>query len=168
MKTYTIEEAILDNSLVTPGFVYVVRDGKVIFYVGISQSPTFRICQHVGIADAHSLYCSPQKFIEEMGTGKTEIYKLSCSQVGSCIIDNAPDSLSWSFDIYEKSDAIETMSRAGYFEIFPNLLLLMEQDWYDQRTLVEDELIKTLKPCLNRIGNVNGTPLPEKYYTCLW
>lgn len=163
MKTYTIKEALLDDSSTIPGFVYVVRDGEVIFYVGISQSPTLRICQHVGMADAHELYCSPQKFIEDMETKKTKSYRWTCSPVGSCILDNAPESLNWSFDVYEKADAIEVIKRIGYAKIFPNLLPMMEHGWYDQRQLVENALIDELKPCFNRMGNNHPSAVPDRY-----
>lgn len=163
MKTYTIKEALLDDSDTTPGFVYVVRDNDFIFYVGISQDPTFRLCQHLGIADAWRCNYPRKMLIQEMEAGKQNITMIFCSSVGSCIRENAPESLSWSFDIYEKSDAIEVTKRAIHGEELAHALLLMERDWYKQRKFIESTLIQELKPCFNRTMNNHHTLLPERY-----
>lgn len=114
MITHTIREALLDDSSITPGYVYVVRDGEVIFYVGISKDPTFRLCQHLGIADGWDTYTYPRKnLIQDMETGKRDAGIVMCSSIGLCIRENAPDSLDWSFDIYEQQDAIDVIKRTN-------------------------------------------------------
>lgn len=135
--------------------MYVVRDGDVIFYVGVSQSPRFRLCQHLGIAGPHSFYRSPEKFIADVEAGKADV--LGCSQVGRCILDNAPNSLQWAFDIYEQADASAVLQREDPTRR-PS-----PQNWYSQRTWVEDALIRELRPYLNRMGNPHERELPEKY-----
>ena len=167
MITQTIREAIMGDSALAPGYVYVARDGAVIFYVGVSNDPTFRLCQHLGIAGGWSSYTYPRKkLIQGMEKRDLSIFAIAGfrgSQLGTCILNNAPESLEWSFDIYEKEDAIAVIKRSPLAIAFPRMLELMEVNWYEQRTLVENALIEELKPYLNVMDNAHERNLPEKY-----
>ncbi len=163
MIKQTIREAIMDDSAIIPGYVYVVRDGDVIFYVGISRDPTFRLCQHLGIADGWNAYTySRKRLIQDMENG-ADTSGFFGSQVGACILNNAPESLGWSFDIYEKEDTIAVIKRTNLAQAFPRMLEMMEVNWYEQRTIVENALIEELKPCLNSSNNAHERNIPEKY-----
>jgi hypothetical protein len=168
MRTQSIRSALTAQDDIIPGYVYVIRDGEVIFYVGISGDPQFRLAQHLGLADSHNRYFTPvEAFIKRMETGKSEMldaFRLGASPVGDCIIDNAPTSLDWLFDIYEKEDALAVLDHAGMLTQFPHLHKMMEINWYEQRSLVETNLIDQLRPCLNRMGATHySNPIPEKY-----
>src|SRR6266704_664484 len=160
MITQTIKEAIMDESTITLGYVYVVRDGDVIFYVGASQDPTFRLCQHLGIADAWSYSYSRKRLIQDMQSG-ADTSGFFGSQVGICLLNNAPESLAWSFDIYEKEDAIAVIKRTDLAQAFTRMLEMMEVSWHDQRTIVENALINELKPCLNSNNNAHERNIPD-------
>lgn len=166
MFTQTIREAIMDDSPLLKGYVYVVRDGDVIFYVGVSRDPAFRLCQHLGIADGWSTYTYPRdKFLYGLEKEPEAIARAGfrMSQVGRHILDNAPDSLAWAFDIYEQEDAIAVIERTEKARAFPLMLETMKINWYEQRTIVESELIQQLKPYLNNSLNTHGQSMPEKY-----
>lgn len=162
----SIRETILNDDSCIPGFVYVVRDSDVIFYVGLSNDPTFRLCQHLGIAGKWNVTMPCELLVQAMEQRNEEVIALAhfrSTQVGKAILDNAPESLSWSFDIYEKDDAIAVIERTPLPQALPALLDMMHVNWYEQRTLVESALIEQLKPCLNVIMNERGGRLPEKY-----
>lgn len=164
MITQPIREAIVADHPIIPGYVYVVRDGEVIFYVGVSNDPTYRLAQHVGIASARNVYLYPRKkFLQDMEEGKADLSTLPCSPVGACIRSNAPASLEWSFDIIEQADALAVVTRAGLTQQFPRLLAMMERDWSEQRTMVESALIEELQPYLNDRLNAHERPLPSHY-----
>jgi hypothetical protein len=167
MITQSIKEAILADRHTIPGYVYVVRDGSTVFYVGMSKDPEFRLCQHLGIADAWNTFTySRQKFLLEMEKDASLLPSFyGMSQVGVCVIDNAPSSLAWSFDIYETQDAIDVIKIAGLDKEFPRMVGMMEISWYDQRSIVESNLIEQLEPYLNSQLNSNERDLPERYRT---
>jgi predicted GIY-YIG superfamily endonuclease len=163
MITRTIREALLAEEIVITGYVYVVRDGNVVFYVGISRDPIFRLAQHLGIAGRHNYTYPRKQLIQDMEQGKQDTALFVRSQVGDCIRQNAPESLEWSFDIYQKADAIAVVTRAGLTQTFPQVLSMMEIDWYAQRTLVENALIDELHPFLNSQGNEHERTVPARY-----
>ncbi len=164
MITRTIREALIAEEMFIPGYVYVVRDGDVIFYVGISRDPTSRLAQHVGIADRWGTYTyPPRKLLQDMEQGKPDTALFVRSQGGTCICENAPASLEWSFDIYEKADAIAVLERTGRMQMYPLLRKRMEVDWYEQRSLVESTLIQELQPFLNNQLNEHERPIPARY-----
>lgn len=167
MITQSIKEAILADRPTIPGYVYVVRDDNTVFYVGESKDPEFRLCQHLGIADAWNTFTyPPQKFLLEMEKDASMLPSFhGMSQVGACIIDNAPSSLAWSFDIYETQDAIDVIKCAELDKVFPRIVGMMQISWYDQRSIVESHLIGQLKPYLNSQLNRNERDLPGKYRT---
>jgi hypothetical protein len=88
---------------------------------------------------------------------------LRCAQLGDCIRSNAPESLDWSFDVYEKDDAIAVIQRTALPKKLPHLLEMMEHSWYEQRSIVESALIQELKPYLNNQLNGHERDLPERY-----
>lgn len=165
MITQTIREALLDESVTIPGYVYVVRDGEVIFYVGISQDPAFRLCQHVGVAGAHDYIYPREILLQKMERGPSLANAYPGSPIGATILENAPESLGWSFDIYEKEDAIDAIKRIrpDLVQLLPHLLEMMAVEWYEQRAIVESALIEELHPCLNWMGKRYSNPLPSRY-----
>lgn len=167
MIMQTIREAIMDDRAISPGYVYAARDEDVVFYVGVSKDPTFRLCQHLGIADGWNNYAYPRKkLIQGMEKRDLDIFAIAGfrgSQLGTCILNNAPESLEWSFDIYEKEDAIAVIKRTSLAQAFPRMLEIMEVNWYEQRTLVENALIEELKLYLNVMDNAHERGLPGKY-----
>ena len=70
MITQTIKSAIMEDSDIIPGFVYVVRDGDNIFYVGQSKDPYDRLPQHLGLLDRYGNFDYPRKkFIQTLERG---------------------------------------------------------------------------------------------------
>lgn len=49
MLTFTIREALEGTYNTTDHYLYLYRDGEVIFYVGRSISPFDRMMQHLGL-----------------------------------------------------------------------------------------------------------------------
>lgn len=68
------------NNYQADHFLYVIRDGDVVFYVGISESPDDRVMSHMGLRTFDQ------------------------SRTGRVIMDNYPDSRVWEIDFYEPDD----------------------------------------------------------------
>lgn len=166
MITYSIKDALIDKSKHSPGYVYVIRDEEVIFYVGKSQDPIHRLFQHLGIGDAWGRAAYTGEEFAQLLSVQSPILTTKTffsSSIGTCIRENAPSSLLWSFDIYEKQDAVNVVIQAGLDQTFPRLVGLMQGGWYEQSTIIEAILIEEMKPFLNRLQNEHERLLPEKY-----
>jgi|SRR5579859_1029495 len=163
MITQTVREAIIHEGSVSPGYVYVIRDGDIVFYVGLSGNPCLRLRQHLGIVSTHSYIYQPKDFVNDMERKNPALNSFHGSQVGNCIRENAPESLEWEFDIYEKQDAIDVVIRTGLAQAFPLVVEAMKRNWYEQRSIVENALIDQLKPFLNSSENSHARNIPPKY-----
>jgi predicted GIY-YIG superfamily endonuclease len=119
MLSVTIQEALQGDSESAGHVLYVIRDRRVIFYVGRSVDPLNRLEEHLG------------------HTGRN-MYQPD--RIGQLILKNHPASLIWTIDLYT-----------------------LEERHSKEIGLAESELIHSLDPCLNFIGNKNRTPLPLRY-----
>ena len=72
------------------------------------------------------------------------------SRLGELILENLPESRSWQIDFLELTDVAE---------MFPKFV----GEWTSNSA--EQRLIQMYRPCLNRRGNPDPTPLPEQYRT---
>jgi len=109
--------------------LYVYRDEDTIFYVGRSIHPYTRLLEH-------------------LGKGARLPWP---DRVGQIILDNMPESLNWTMEIWELKELITAKE---YEQIAMHDVFIQT---------CEEELIYRLGPCLNAIVNKNGSHLPERY-----
>ncbi len=83
--------------------------------------------------------------------GMEERSGFTADHIGQLIIDNEPESLDWIVDI----GAIQ--------ELLPNHCEKENANHQALAEWLEKEAIWELGPCMNRMGNKNRKPLPEKY-----
>lgn len=142
MLSFTLEDALIDNPDTKGYYLYLYRDGDVVFYVGQSKDPIERIRQHLGRA----LPYWPDA-------------------IGQLILDNAPASfIEWKIDLFTLSDCLEAVqahwvSQASSFQNLVNT-------FYDPDLVnrAEEALIAHYRPHLNVLNATKYTnPLPERY-----
>lgn len=132
-----------------PHFLYVVKDGETVFYVGMSQHVTDRLLGHFGM---NAFYLG----------GESNLAKL--------VEANAPDSLVWQIELKTVPECLpEAKDREGAFindqEWQVTIPYLTSNDLFDKNIVerVEKYLIGELRPVVNIQWNNNPTRLPEKY-----
>ncbi len=153
MLTMTIEQATGDNPPDETGYyLYLVRDGDTVFYVGQSVEPYERLSNHIGLALLYE------------GTGSDSL--------GSMIGDNYPDSLAWIFELYTLQDCepfIEHHATSREQAAFQKALRKIEAETIDRFGLkcamddAEDALIEHFRPCLNRARVHFDSLIPMRY-----
>jgi hypothetical protein len=158
MLTLTIREAMKQEADDSCHYLYVYRDGDVIFYVGRSVSPLDRFMQHMGLRRGMP------------------------SSMGSLIRDNAPESYGWLLDIYTLKDCVPIIKKESpYLLDSPDVQFGLEEQSTNFRGDLPPEglqfllrkkdiidtfeyaLIRHFKPCLNVVGNRSDSQLPERY-----
>lgn len=163
MIVRTIREAIMDCYAPTQGYVYVVRNGEDVLYVGKANNPLGRLQNHLMPSSIHGNTPKPSATVEKLeGWGDRVFLPHNIQSLGKCIFYNAPGSLDWSFNIYELEDAIDVLERAGYGSERTDEMR-KEVDWKEHSDAVETALIHELKPYLNSAKNPYKRKLPKKY-----
>lgn len=131
MITLTIQEVRDSMEKTQWHCVYVYRDKDTYLYIGRSVHPCERLREHLG---------------------ETTSYPLSDS-VGDIIIDNMPESLHWTVEIW----ALQELRPDLYQEA-------LKTDKLDQLVNdLEEYLIGHFKPHLNVLGRNYRNPLPDRY-----
>ena len=153
MLTMTIEQATGRDAPDTEDhYLYLIRDGETVFYVGQSIDPITRLSDHLGTA------------LKFPGTGSDSL--------GWMIGDNLPDSLGWIFELYTLADALTfikehaTERRLASYQRMVQRLLAEEGDWGDlkeTKDMAEDAMIEHFRPCLNVARVHFESPIPMRY-----
>ena len=139
--------------------VYIVRDDKIIFYIGKSESSVLdRLFSHFGRG---SFGWAGYSFLNQF------------------VKNNLPESRDWQIELYTGEECILVLENITNYKRYTDsdgtsCLMLREIAYPDGTRLIqrikvsnvkglERELIRALKPCLNTKDNPNPTSLPEKY-----
>ncbi len=143
----TLKDALEGHLDTTGHYVYLYRDGDVVFYIGMSSSPLDRLQEHIG-------------------RGQRQIGK---SLLGQTIADNMPEALTWQVEFFTLADCEPLMLQhsPGTYLWFKTALeqFQADTDCFPESAVraAEDMLIRLHRPCLNTLGNRQGLRLPERY-----
>jgi len=153
MLTMTIEQATGKEAPdVEDHYLYLIRDGETVFYVGQSIDPITRLSDHLGTA------------LKFPGTGSDSL--------GWMICDNLPDSLGWIFELYTLADALTFIEEhaterrlASYRRIVQRRETEDERpyDLTEAKNKAEDAMIEHFRPCLNTARVHFDSPVPMQY-----
>ena len=147
MISTTIQEALkMDSSEFEDHYLYLVRDGETVFYVGRSKNLLNRLGQVFG-------YTSP----------------IDTMELRYLYMDNLPQSNAWVFEAFTLSDCEEEVMEyeRNYSRNFNKERY--RKRYYDPERLetsmkiAQQVLILKYKPCLNTIGNPTPSALPKNY-----
>ncbi len=153
MLTMTIEQATGRDAPDTEDhYLYLIRDGETMFYVGQSIDPITRLSDHLGTA------------LKFPGTGSDSL--------GWMIGDNLPDSLGWIFELYTLADALTFIKEhaterrlASYQRIVQRRETEDERpyDLTEAKNMAEDAMIEHFRPCLNTARVHFDSEIPMRY-----
>ena len=135
---YDLVGGELDKKDTTGHYLYVVWDGKVVFYVGQGANVVDRLLSHLG----------------EGSWGWTG----GDTPLGRLIMANLPESFDWTINLLTINDCASYLKKAGFSLCDDPFALHSNID------LCEQALIGCLHPCLNGTYNDNPTRLPEHYH----
>ncbi len=153
MLTLTLTEALdyTDEDKMDGHYLYLYRDGDVIFYVGQSVDPQRRLYEHLGIRDAR-------------GSG---------DDVGQIMHDNYPASLLWTVELFTPADcepfmaSYETPKRLAWYRRMLAQIETEEITSFHLRGVIDEAevaLIAHFHPCMNiRYALYSNNPIPERY-----
>jgi hypothetical protein len=132
MLQLTMNEALEREDIAREQRIYIYRDQETILYVGRSIHPFQRLQEHLG----------------------NGVYISSPDAIGQLILDNRPDSLTWTIEI----QTLQELASSNEYDlaIQSNTLASLAED-------IEGDVIYRLKPCMNLIGAHNRNKTPAKY-----
>lgn len=137
-------EAVLDRSVPRTDesfYIYLVRDGETVFYIGQSWDVYTRLEQHLGMD-----------------------WRNDASHLGKCVIDNHPQSEAWEIEFYSLRDC-EAMVM-DFMKAQGDTTYTVERYYAHTQSAIdtaEEAMIKFHRPCLNVAANPHPTLLPERY-----
>jgi len=143
-------------------YLYLVRDGGVVFYVGRSQYV-------------------PDRLLAHMGKGPWGWRGTSASTLGQTVEQNLPESLAWQIELFTpgecgvEPDVTKAITKEAWEKKWhPDVLKMLPwrecqgQDSVrytkDMIAYAEELLIAKSHPCLNTVHNHDPGTLPLKYY----
>jgi hypothetical protein len=158
MYSITIREALETLPGTGDHFLYLYRDGEIVFYVGRSIDPIERLEQHLGTLGGNSFFKDRDL-------------------PGNVIRKNYPESLNWLIDLFTLKDCQPFIGKNSPLPAWMNkrdcktykrLLKSLEVGGfsYDKYAMemAEQALINNYHPCLNARGTNHFTSdLPKKY-----
>lgn len=126
-------------------FLYLVKDGDVVLYVGRSYDPVDRLQQHLGISGRYGNY--------------------SADDLGLVYFEEKPESLKWQVEIYTVDDCLPFVKKhiMSYITHYTEERYLSQEGLDGAIDFAEQALIHEHRPCLNVIHNQNATRLPAHY-----
>lgn len=147
MISLTIKEAVEQTIDTTDHYLYLYRDGDVIFYVGRSISPLDRNLEHMGLS-----------------------HRSLADQLGHVIRDNRPDSWNWTLELYTLEECISLIQQRMP-EVYRHYMEVLNtptnpRSSYKYKELADDAetvMIEHYRPCLNGMKKQYRNPLPRKY-----
>ena len=130
-------------------YLYLVRDGDTVFYVGQSTDPIHRMHEHIGLA------------IHDPRFG---------DDLGGMIGENYPESRDWILELYTIADCADFVVEQYSEEIaakFKRGLARMLAEEEDYRpglvNTSEKALMRHFRACLNVANAVYESSIPERY-----
>ena len=125
------------NGILAGYTLYIVRDGDIVFYVGQSTDPLYRLQAHLGLISQsdHSLF-------------------------GIFIKANAPASYQWTYELW-KPEECKPYVQLYRIATFPGRWYTMPEAFDVDEA--EEGLIKFFHPCFNSRENIRPNRLPERY-----
>ena len=144
MLVLTVKEFLETDNINEPpdAFIYLVRDGDIIFYVGQSRNLAQRISEHLG----HG--------------------RKSASDLGELILGNMPDSENWIIEFHTIKDCsgkVKEHYGIDYSQYTLDDFCRSEMLLKTAIDFSEIVMINDCRPCLNVTYNANRTALPLKY-----
>lgn len=140
MIQITVSEAVHGNHDITGHYLYVVKDGETVFYVDLSNHPTSRLCEHLGMDGPHMT-----------------------DRLGQIILDNQPGSSQWQFEMYTLAECLPMVTEHCDIETYTRMY--QDRRWLRaSMEMAEQALITHYQPCLNS-NKAHGYRhrVPEKY-----
>jgi len=141
-------------------FIYLYRDGDVIFYVGRSSDPINRLQQHMGLDHTYPNSSYP-------------------SNLGRVIQDNLPESVEWTLEVYTLEDCVPLIEQYAS-DVLPHYLNLLsgEKEFIEsvaasrsdiERRFISDE--KWMRDCkegfqlyiYKRLGDIAEQAMFDRY-----